>query len=77
MSTPTPWVMPDWMEPCRSHFSNTGGNSIEDLVNKSKPNNLAWGMLAVSVESQIILLNGLHAAGLLVSTTAAAPEQGQ
>ena len=63
-----PWTMPAWMEKYRPHFSNTGGNSIEELMNDTSSNganNLVRSALAIAVESQIILLSRLHDKGLL------------
>ena len=58
-----PWVMPDWMEKYRPLISNTGGNSIEDLINDKETtawNNLIRAVLISAVESQIGLLYALH-----------------
>lgn len=63
-----PWVMPDWMEPYREHFQNTGGNSIEDLMNDTTTNgvnNIVRAALIVAVEAQVHMLYGLKRDGLL------------
>lgn len=64
----TKWKMPDWMEPYRDSFSNTGGNTVEELMNNttaSGGNNVVLSALIVAVESQVILLSRLHAKGQL------------
>lgn len=60
------WVMPDWMEPCRPMFSNTGGNPIEELMNDTTTNifnNAVRAALIVAVDAQVGLLTRLHEAG--------------
>lgn len=62
------WVMPPWMEQYRKLFANTGGNSIEDLMNDHDStcfNNVIRAGLIVCIESQVILLSRLYAKGLL------------
>lgn len=62
------WKMPKWMEPFREHISNTGGNSIEDLMNNhtaTLDNNAILAMLCVAVKSQVILLERLYKNRLL------------
>lgn len=65
------WVMPQWMEPYRADIVNTGGNTIEELMDvyhndKSvSMTNLPLCILAVSCASQVALLNRLQSAGLL------------
>jgi hypothetical protein len=60
------WKMPEWMEPYRDLFENTGGNSVEELMDHEFTNaNIVRGTLAVCVESQVILLRRLRAKGLL------------
>jgi len=59
------WVMPEWMEPYRSLFNNTGGNSIEDLMNRSADEaniviNAPLVLICVAVESQVTLLHALQ-----------------
>lgn len=72
------WVMPDWMEQYRQHFLNTGGNEVEDLINRlNNERNLAATnfpvfTLAVAVKSQVGLLRVLWANEMLVH----APYQG-
>ncbi len=68
MPRETPWQMPEWMEPYREFICNTGGNPIEELMNDNGSttfNNVIRAGLCVSVDSQVILLVRLHAAGLI------------
>ena len=62
------WKMPKWMKPYRDIICNTGGNSIEELMNDHKTNafnNVIRAALIVSVNSQVTLLHRLHENGLL------------
>lgn len=62
------WKMPEWMEPYRECFQNTGGNSVEELMNNHDANgfnNVILAGLIVSVDSQVTLLARLHSAGAL------------
>lgn len=62
------WVMPEWMEPCRDLFQNTGGNSVEDLMRDTTTtafNNAIRSALIISVSAQVDLLHRLHARGML------------
>lgn len=66
------WKMPEWMEPYRDKFFNTGGNSIEELMEVYNTPEKGWmrtnmplAVLAISVASQIDLLSFLHATGRL------------
>lgn len=64
----TPWTMPSWMEPYRDLFNNTGGNSIEDLMNDDRTtsrDNAIRMALIFCVRSQIALLTDLHVKRLL------------
>jgi phage-related protein len=66
------WTMPEWMEPYRQHIANTGGNSIEDLMNdqgSTVSNNVIRAALIVSVDSQIILLHRLQKHGFLTAVS--------
>lgn len=57
------WVMPKWMEPYRSSINNTGGNSIEDVMNREDVtvfNNAPMAMICVAVKSQVALLERLN-----------------
>lgn len=56
----TDWVMPEWMERYREYFNNTGGNSVENLMNDKSTNNNVRSVLAISVASQVILLRRLY-----------------
>lgn len=57
------WVMPKWMEKYRSSLHNTGGNTVEKLMNY-KPSEGGGidplGVLSVCVSSQVGLLETLH-----------------
>lgn len=60
------WKMPKWMESYRKYIVNTGGNSIEDLVNDTESNmqnNCIRTALIIAIKSQISLLIGLHEVG--------------
>lgn len=65
------WTMPEWMEPYRALITNTGGNEVEDLIDRLDNEdhlatvNLPVFTLAAAVQAQIGLLNNLHRAGLL------------
>jgi hypothetical protein len=63
----TKWKMPKWMEPYRGSICNTGGNSIEDMMNgKADPfANLPLSTLQACVKSQVSLLYTLHKQGTL------------
>lgn len=65
---PEPWVMPEWMEQFRDIIQNTGGNSIENLVNDTTSNtfnNPIRAALCIAVTSQVGLLITLHNRGEL------------
>jgi hypothetical protein len=68
---PVRWAMPAWMEPYREMIGNTGGNSIEDLMYRSRlPDtnvviNAPLTLICQSVESQVDLLWRLHKKGAL------------
>ena len=57
------WVMPEWMEPYRELIINTGGNTIENLMNDKTTdffsNHVKCGLI-VAVNSQIALLKRLY-----------------
>jgi hypothetical protein len=61
-----PWVMPDWMRPYESSFQNTGGNTVEDLMNRLlQERNLAASniivfTMAASISAQVDLLHRLR-----------------
>ena len=61
------WTMPTWMEPYRSWIVNTGGNSVEEMMNSNVDVriNLPVAMLSVAVQSQVALLNRMHQEGAL------------
>lgn len=63
-----PWTMPAWMERYRKLICNTGGNSVEELVNDHEAtvaNNVVRAALCVAVKSQVSLLDSLHKSGAL------------
>lgn len=65
--TGTPWTMPKWMEPHRETIVNTGGNSIEDLMN-DRSNvvvNAPLALISCAVQSQVALLTKLHNQNLI------------
>jgi len=61
------WTMPKWMEPFRKHIRNTGGNTVEQLMNgnDSPDVNLPLSTLQACVKSQVSLLVQLHNSGWL------------
>lgn len=61
------WKMPKWMEPYRELIGNTGGNTVEEMMNddSNAQINLPRAVLAVAVKSQVGLLCTLHARELL------------
>lgn len=61
------WTMPDWMEPYRQYIANTGGNSIESMMNGDADPliNLPLSTLQACVKSQISLLYVMHDKGML------------
>jgi len=61
------WKMPTWMEPYRNLIVNTGGNSVEDMMNgNADPRvNLPLSTLQACVKSQVLLLAKLREAGAL------------
>lgn len=62
------WVMPIWMEPFRVCITNTGGNSVEDLMNNHEAtvdNNWVLAALCIAVNAQVQMLEKAHAKGLL------------
>jgi hypothetical protein len=56
--------MPRWMERYRDMIVNTGGNSVEDMMNGNADSfsNLPLFTLQACVKSQVALLNRLHEA---------------
>lgn len=64
---PKPWTMPPWMEPYREFINNTGGNSVETLVNDSSivQVNAPLAMLSHGVQAQVGLLYRLREEGWL------------
>jgi hypothetical protein len=57
--------MPDWMEAHREFIINTGGNSVEDLMNgRTEPMiNLPLSTIEACVKSQVGLLQNLRRSG--------------
>lgn len=63
-----PWVMPEWMEPYRGLICETGGNTIEDLMNDHHStafNNVIRAGIIVAVNAQVCLLHRLSLKGFL------------
>lgn len=69
------WKMPKWMEPYRELIGNTGGNSIEEMVNDDSDAriNLPRVILSVAVKSQVGLLEQLHERAMLGKIVKPAP----
>lgn len=64
------WIMPKWMKSYANMILNTGGNSIEDLVNDDGTNsnifnNAPRALICASVKSQVGLLEQLYEKGYL------------
>ena len=61
------WAMPKWMEGYCGLIVNTGGNSIEDMMNgDADPRiNLPLSTLQACVKSQVMLLHRLRENKLL------------
>jgi hypothetical protein len=59
--------MPRWMEPFRQSIANTGGNSVEEMVNGDADPliNLPLSTLQACVKSQVGLLYALREKGAL------------
>ena len=49
------WKMPEWMEPYRDLFNNTGGNSVEELQNSKATivENAPMAMIAAGMKMQV------------------------
>lgn len=61
--------MPGWMEPYRELIHNTGGNSVEKLMNDHATTvqvNAPLALICVAVQSQVSLLCTLAKEGRLV-----------
>lgn len=68
MNSRTFWKMPKWMKPYREMFCNTGGNSIEELMNDQDSNmfnNAPRAALAIGIDGQVGLLTRLYKNRLL------------
>lgn len=62
------WKMPKWMEKYRASINNTGGNTVEELMNDHTTTidiNMVLAMLCVAVQSQVRLLTVLRADKLI------------
>lgn len=64
------WKMPAWMEPYRGLFNNTGGNTVENLMNRDPAEanvviNAPVALLCTAVEAQVSLLVDLRRKGKL------------
>ena len=66
------WKMPKWMEPFRDDICNTGGNTVEEMVNGNADplTNLPLSTLQACVKSQICLLERMAHGGKLVGILA-------
>lgn len=66
--SPSPWTMPAWMENYRKLIQNTGGNSVEDLLNDHRcdpfSNLYRWTFIRC-VRAQVNLLQLLNEADLI------------
>ncbi len=64
-----PWKMPKWMEKYEKTFSNTGGNPVEELMNRStggmRDSNTYLWIFYWCTRSQVNMLIELHCKGLL------------
>lgn len=61
--TKSKWKMPGWMEWYRPYIQNTGGNSVEDLMNEHDANmfnNAPLAALCIAVKSQVAMLELLN-----------------
>lgn len=64
------WHIPDWMKKYEPLFCNTGGNTVEDLMNRDPREanvviNAPVALLCVAVQSQVTLLHQLRKEGKL------------
>lgn len=61
------WTMPEWMEQYRPFINNTGGNSVEDLMNSDADmrTNMPLAVLSMIVKGEVALLRRLHDEGKL------------
>lgn len=61
------WIMPDWMEKYRDEFVNTGGNTVEELMNwhGTMDTNMPMACLSMCVSSQVSLLMQLKKNSLI------------
>jgi hypothetical protein len=62
------WTAPDWLPPYLPFLSSTGGNDVEELVNRevNMRVNLPLFLIQEAVGAQLRLLTTLHNAGLLL-----------
>ena len=63
------WTMPQWMEQYRESFNNTGGNTIEELMNNHKVTifeNAQLAMICVAVKSQVKFLETIRGRDYLI-----------
>lgn len=72
VQTKKKWTMPAWMKPYEIHFCNTGGNTVEELMNRSPQEaniviNAPLALICMAVESQVCLLTRLKDGGRLQS----------
>lgn len=64
----TKWTMPEWMEQYRDSFNNTGGNTIEELMNNttSMEVNMPLAVLSIAVSSQVKFLETIRGKDYLI-----------
>ncbi len=63
------WVMPEWLEPYRDLIGDTGGHSVEELMNdwtSGFHDNYMRAARMMAVNAQIELLRRLRGEGLLL-----------
>lgn len=59
------WTMPAWMETYCDFIQNTGGLSVEDLMNDRDTTASVYRACVSSVKDQVQLLEILHGMGLI------------
>ncbi len=64
------WIMPGWMIQYKDMIVNTGGNTVESLMNDENSNmfnNAPRALICVAIKSQVRLLEELYEKGLLIN----------
>lgn len=61
--TKAKWEMPEWMEEYRECFTNTGGNTVEELMNNNSDmfSNAPLAALSIACIAQVGMLTQLKA----------------